>query len=278
MFENILGHDNQKKIFEESLNNDNISHSYLFFGPKGVGKCTFAKEVAKAILRVSNIENSPDYKYISRKEDKKDIIIDQIRKELIDDIYEAPISCDKKVYIIDDAELLNIAAQNALLKTLEEPPRYVVIILISHNLSSFLPTIISRVNKISFNKVENNILKTYIKNNYNIEFDDVTLRYIDGSIGLAIDIINSDKLDLFKKIDKLFFNLSSKNFIKSALLYKEIDFSIEGMLDYLEFILFDNSMFSCTKFVEKAKIRLKNNGNYDIVIDSMILKILDNIM
>ena len=170
MFENILGHEAQKKILMESLNKGNISHSYLFFGPKGIGKSTIAKEFAKKILGVDILESSPDYKYISKREDKKDIIIEQIRKELIDDVYEAPISCDKKVYIIDDAELLNISAQNAILKTLEEPPRYVVIILISHNLSSFLPTIISRVNKISFSKLDNQLLKMYIKNNYNIEF------------------------------------------------------------------------------------------------------------
>lgn len=278
MFENILGHEIQKKILMESLNKGNISHSYLFFGSKGIGKSTIAKEFAKKILGVDSLESSPDYKYISKREDKKDIIIEQIRKELIDDVYEAPISCDKKVYIIDDAELLNISAQNALLKTLEEPPRYVVIILISHNLSSFLPTIISRVNKISFSKLDNQLLKMYIKNNYNIEFKNEILRYIDGSIGLAVDIIDSNKLDILKKIDELFLYLKSKNFIKVTLSYKEIDFSIDGVLDYLEFLLFDNSLFSCTKFVEKAKIRLKNNGNYDIVIDSMILKIFDNIM
>lgn len=278
MFENILGHEAQKKILMESLNKGNISHSYLFFGPKGIGKSAIAKEFAKKILGVDILESSPDYKYISKREDKKDIIIEQIRKELIDDVYEAPISCDRKVYIIDDAELLNISSQNALLKTLEEPPRYVVIILISHNLSSFLPTIISRVNKISFSKLDNQLLKMYIKNNYNIEFKNEILRYIDGSIGLAVDIIDSNKLDILKKIDELFLYLKSKNFIKVTLSYKEIDFSIDGVLDYLEFLLFDNSLFSCTKFVEKAKIRLKNNGNYDIVIDNMILKILDNIM
>ena len=278
MFENILGHEEQKKILLESLKNGNISHSYLFFGPKGIGKCTLAKEFAKNILSVNNLESSPDYRYISKKEDKKDIIIDQVRKDLIDDIYEAPISSDRKVYIIDDAELLNISAQNALLKTLEEPPKYVVIILISHNLSSFLPTIISRVNKISFNKVEEQLLKIYIKNNYDVDFNERMLKYIDGSIGLAVDIINTNKIDYFDKIDKLYLSLSSKNFVNSALIYKDIDFLVDGLLDYLEFILFDNSNFLCTKFVEKAKIRLKNNGNYDIVIDSMILKILDNIM
>ena len=278
MFENILGHEEQKKILLESLKNGNISHSYLFFGPKGIGKCTLAKEFAKNILSVNNLESSPDYRYISKKEDKKDIIIEQVRKELIDDIYEVPISSDRKVYIIDDAELLNISAQNALLKTLEEPPKYVVIILISHNLSSFLPTIISRVNKISFNKVEEQLLKIYIKNNYDVDFNERMLKYIDGSIGLAVDIINSNKIDYFDKIDKLYLSLSSKNFVNSALIYKDIDFLVDGLLDYLEFILFDNSNFLCTKFVEKAKIRLKNNGNYDIVIDSMILKILDNIM
>ena len=72
MFENILGHEEQKKILLESLKNGNISHSYLFFGPKGIGKCTLAKEFAKNILGVNNLESSPDYRYISKKEDKKE--------------------------------------------------------------------------------------------------------------------------------------------------------------------------------------------------------------
>ncbi|MDD3303403.1 MAG: AAA family ATPase [Clostridia bacterium] len=278
MFESILGHKEQKVILQESLNKNMISHAYLFFGQKGIGKATMAKEFAKNILGTENLETCPDYTHISKKEDKKDIIIEQIRKELIDDIYEAPISGDKKVYLIDDAEFLNLASQNALLKTLEEPPHYVVVILISSNLSSFLTTIISRVNKISFGKIEDEAIKTYMNNHYQVALSDRILKYVDGSLGLAIDMMDENKINMIEKIEQLYLALSKKDVINTILLYKEIDFTMNGMLDYLEFVLFDRSMFSCTKFVEKAKIRLKNNGNYDIVIDNMILKIIENIM
>ena len=116
MFENIMGHDEKKTYFEEVINKHNISHSYIFFGEDGIGKLTFAKELAKYILNTSNLDSCPDFKLVSRLEDKKDIIIEQIRKEIIDDVYIAPISGDHKVYIINDADYMNIAAQNSLLK------------------------------------------------------------------------------------------------------------------------------------------------------------------
>ena len=83
MFENIIGQETNKKFLHESVINDKISHAYLFVGQKGIGKYQIAKEFAKDILKTDNLDTCPDYKYISKKEDKKDIIIEQIRKELI---------------------------------------------------------------------------------------------------------------------------------------------------------------------------------------------------
>ena len=165
MFENIIGHEDKKKILEKCIKSGNISHAYLFSGKKGVGKRTLAEEFARQILNVKNLESSADYKYISKRDDKKDIIIEQIRKNIIDDVYELPVAGNKKVYIIDDAESLNIASQNALLKTLEEPPTYVVLILISASESVFLPTIRSRVNLLSSSGIKDDQLKKYMEEN-----------------------------------------------------------------------------------------------------------------
>ena len=277
MFESIIGHKREKNLISSFLENNNISHAYLFSGKKGIGKSKVAKEFAKALLNVQNLDSSPDFKYITKKDDKKDIIVEQIRKELIDDIYISPISGDRKVYIIDDAETLNVASQNSLLKTLEEPPKYAVIILISSNINSFLPTIISRVNEIAFEGVSREELRTYIENSYDKNLSNNMLDFIDGSIGNAINILENNLLDSFVKIDELYKKLLEKDVIVSLKNSEEIDFGMEYMLDYLECILYNENRFSTIKHVENAKVRLKYNGNYDIIIDNMILRIIDDI-
>ena len=240
-------------------------------------KLLIAKEFARNLLNVQNLDSSPDFKYITRLQDKKDIVIEQIRKELIDDIYEKPISGKYKIYIIDDAEYLNISAQNALLKTLEEPPSYVVIILVASNMSSFLPTIISRLNLISFSKIDNNSLSDYITKNYEVKLNNNILNYIDGSIGQAIDIINNNKAEMYDKVEKLYDCIIKKEIEHIFKIKDELELD-EDLLNYLEYLLYAKNQYFCCKFVERAKIRLKNNGNYDIVIDSMLLKIIDNIL
>lgn len=277
MFEDIMGHETQRNVLKNMIETDRVSHAYLFSGEKGIGKATLAAAFAKVLLHTDHLEACPDFTYISRKEDKKDILIDQIRKDLIDNIYITPATGDKKVYIIDEAEYLNIASQNALLKTLEEPPQYVVIILISSTISTFLPTILSRVNHMGFQGITREEVKNYILKTHQIELKERMLEYIDGSIGTAIQIVNNGLLDHFEKVDKFYKVLESKNAVNCLKDAQDISFTEEYMLDYLEFILYQHQKFEVTKFVEKAKIRLKNNGNYDIVIDNMILKIIDQI-
>ncbi len=277
MFGEIIGHQNQIDNLKDILKKDTISHAYLFVGPKGIGKASVAFEFTKEILKVENLKACPDFKYICKSEDKKDILVEQIRKEIIDDIYIAPAVSTKKVYIIDDAQDLNIASQNALLKTLEEPPSYVVIILISTTTSSFLSTILSRVNKISFNNIEKEEFSKYLFNKYNMTLSDNIIAFLDGSIGKANMLIENNLLEKLNQIDKLYGYLEKKDSINSLIMLSEIDFSNSINLEYLEYLLYSNFKYSCVKFVEKARNRLKSNGNYDIVIDSMILKIIDYI-
>lgn len=277
MFEDIIGLKKEKELFKSFLENDNISHAYLFSGKKGIGKSKFAKEFAKKLLEVDNLESSPDFKYITKKEDKKDILVEQIRKDVIDDIYISPISGNRKVYIIDDADLLNIASQNSLLKTLEEPPKYAVIILISSNTNAFLPTILSRLNEIVFDGISSEELKKYIRVNYDVELSNNILNFIDGSIGMAVNITKNNLIEKFNTIDRLYENIIKKDVISSFKCLEDIDFTISYMLDYLEYILYSKNNFSAVKYVENAKVRLKFNGNYDIIMDNMLLKIIDNI-
>lgn len=277
MLVKVIGHEKEKTYFENVIKNNELSHSYLFYGKEGIGKLFFAKELAKSILNTDNLDTCLDYKYICKNEDKKDIVIEQIRKDIIDDIYTAPISSKYKVYIIDGAQALNASAQNALLKTLEEPPRYVVIILIASSIANILPTIISRVNKISFDKLESKDIENYIKNKYNKSLNENMLRYIDGSIGLATKIVEEELESKFNEIDKLYDILVKKDTVESIMLAQKIDFSNKNMLEYLEYLLYKNGKYETIKYIDRAMYRLKFNGNYEIVIDNMILKVIDNI-
>ena len=277
MFENIVGHEKQKEILTRSLASGNISHAYLFFGNNGIGKFSLAKEFAKELLHTDNIDNHPDFKVISKMEDKKDILVEQVRRELIDDVYVVPAAGDRKVYIIDDAESLNIASQNTLLKTLEEPPRYITIILVASNISAFLTTILSRVNQIPFEGVTSAQLKQFVYEKYQTSLSDNILEYLDGSIGKAIELIENNIQEKLLSIDELYLYIKEQNTIRAMKKSQDIDFAQDDTLDYLEYILYKNNAYSCVKIVENAKNRLKFNGNYDIIIDSMLLRLIDNI-
>lgn len=194
-FENIIGNKKIKSEFIETIKNNTISHSYLFVGQEGIGKKLFAKEFAKMALCLSNAnsskktvperdakvinnvninvigndncsscikfdsDNNPDFVLVEP--DGNSIKIAQIR-EMQENVYTKPIVSNKKVFVINDSDKMTEEAQNSLLKTLEEPPEYIIIILITANENKLLNTIKSRCLKISFNNLESNDLISYI--------------------------------------------------------------------------------------------------------------------
>ena len=155
MFENIIGNNENKKILSKSILSNSVSHSYIFSGISGIGKFLFAKEFAKAILctgeqkpcneckSCESIENGNNPDLIIIDEQTNSIKTEQI-KELTSDVLEKPIKGNKKIYIINNSENMTKEAQNALLKTLEEPPEYAIIILVTSNENLLLNTIKSR--------------------------------------------------------------------------------------------------------------------------------------
>ena len=159
-FENIIGNDSVKKLLSHSIDSNNILHSYMFIGPDGIGKSLFAKEFAKMILNNPiDIYNHPDFMIIEP-EDGKSLKIEQIRY-LQEKISEKPIGGSKKIYIITDSDSMTKEAQNCLLKTLEEPPFYAIIVLIVSNENKMLTTIKSRCTKVSFYPLSVDELKSY---------------------------------------------------------------------------------------------------------------------
>lgn len=129
----------------------------------------------------------------------------------------------------------------------------------------------------NFNGIKKEELQKYISGKYNVFLEDNIVSYLNGSIGSAIDIIEKKEIEKFQKVDILYRSIVQKDSIKALMQIADIDFLDEYILDYFEYILYINCNYSCIKFVEKANIRLKYNGNYDIVVDNMILKIIDEI-
>lgn len=296
MFEKIIGNEENKNILIQATKNNKVSHSYMFLGNSGIGKKCIAKEFAKSILCIgedkycnkckSCIEydgqNNPDFTIIEP--DGNSIKIEQIR-EMQKRIQEKPIISKNKVYIIDNADLMTKEAQNCLLKTLEEPPEFITIILIGSNENGFLTTIKSRCMIMHFKPIENDKLANFLRENYNI--NNVTqsmLELFQGSIGKAIEL--KDKEEQYSIIAKAIEQMKRKDLIDIAkdleILYKSKD-EIYEMLDYINVILLrmakaDYSYTNCIQIVENTKKRLKQNGNYDMCIDDMLFNMWEELI
>ena len=253
MFDDIIGNIKIKEILESAIKTNNILHSYLFVGTEGIGKSIFAKKFAKMILCVNENKqecnnkceacikfdnnNNPDFEFIEP--DGNNIKIDQIR-QMNSKVMEKPIISEKKVYIINDSEKMTKEAQNSLLKTLEEPPQYVVIILICSKENDLLNTIKSRCTKIKFNDLSNEEINEYLKlNNYGI-LENNFLNLSQGSIKKAIGVISSK--ELYEKISSLFNNIKNINKIEfirnNEFLYKEKE-KIGEILEYINVLIYN---------------------------------------
>ncbi len=295
MFDKIIGNDKIKEMLYKSVKDKKTSHSYLFVGIEGIGKKEIAKEFAKMLLCINDnkycntckscIEfdsnNNPDFLYIEP--DGNSVKIEQIRY-IQRKIQEKPIISNKKVYIINDADKMTTEAQNCLLKTLEEPPEYSTIILIGSNENMFLSTIKSRCMIIHFSKIEDEKIRKYLEEKY--ELKDIStnmLEIFQGSIGKAI--VLKDKKEQYEKIELIIKSLRQKSIIDilnmSEILYKSKE-EIFDILEYINVILIklaktDYEYIKCINSVEETKTRLKQNANYDMSIDNMLFNMWEDV-
>ena len=286
MFKNLVGNDNIKKDLNKILESRNISHSYMFIGTAGIGKKEFAKailcentndicETCKSCIEFQN-NNNPDFYYIGLEENS--IKIDTIRK-MQQKVQELPIVSNKKVYIIDDSEYMTKEAQNCLLKTLEEPPEFVTIILITSNENLILNTVKSRCTKIYFKNIPDKIIKEYLKNNYNISISDNLIKASNGSIERAIKL--QEQQEIYTTLEKIFSNVERYKILDVIndleILYKSKE-NIFELLDYINVLFFNNvknnkKYIDYIEYIEQTKKNLKQNCNYDMSIDNLIFKI-----
>ena len=191
-FDQIKGQDFAKRYITNAMNKNMLNNAYIFEGIKGIGKKTFAREFAKILIGVSP-ENSPDFNVIAKEEGSHRIKIEKIRK-MKEDVYEKPIS-DYKIYIIENAELMSEEAQNAILKTIEEPPGYAIFILIAENKEALLNTIKSRCDIVKFVPLSNDIVKNHLIENLGLdeEYAKMCANFSKGSITRAIELANDEE-------------------------------------------------------------------------------------
>ena len=202
----LIGHEKNKKYFQNIIKSNALNHAYLFTGPEMIGKRTFAIELAE-IINGRKITNDPDFKLISPKiaDGKSKIYIDDSRtlKSFLSlKSYQGPY----KIVIIDDAHCLTVEAANALLKVLEEPLPFSILILVTSIPGMLLPTILSRCEEIKFMPVGKELSAQFISQNKKLSQEDKTflLTLADGRIGLLEKLTEDNNLASAKKyIDDL---------------------------------------------------------------------------
>ncbi|ABP66362.1 DNA-directed DNA polymerase [Caldicellulosiruptor saccharolyticus DSM 8903] len=227
----------------------NPFHAYIFEGEKGFGKKLLARVFSKHILcenksscgvckscRLFEASSHPDFHIIKRQEDKKEISVESIR-EIIKDLSRGPIFSDKKVFIIEEGEELSISAQNALLKTLEEPPTYALFIITCNNIERLLPTVLSRSIVLSFKRYSASEIAKILEQN-GLEPKDYIVKLCKGNPKIALDFYNKE---VQNKRDYIFDKLLCYDGASFDLI-KEFESDFEKLKNDFEF-LFKNIIY-----------------------------------
>lgn len=326
-FQDILGHEQIIEHLQNAIKTDKVSHAYILDGPDMSGK----KMIADAFSMTLQCEkkgtepcmechsckqalgkNQPDIIYLQH-EKPNTISVDDIRSQINNDIGVKPYSSPYKVYIVDEAEKMNVQAQNALLKTIEEPPAYAVILLLTNNAEIFLPTILSRCVRLSLKAVPDEKIKAYLMENYEVPDykADVCVAFAQGNVGKAIELAESEDfneiknsaLQLIKRLDDIeLYEMTEAVKQISNYKLKINDYFDLIMIWYRDVLLykatadvnkliFKEEVYEIKKeasrssyggienileALEKAKIRLNANVNFDLVIELLLLTIKEN--
>ena len=208
IFKNLIGNDDIKKTLGSAIKNKEFSHAYIIEGDKGTGKHTIARLASSAIMcqgegnlpcgkcdfcrKILN-DNCADVRFYDA------FKVDEVRK-IKETLYESSTECPYKVYIFNDAHKMNIKAQNALLISLEEPPKNVVFFLLCQDASYLLETIRSRAQLLRTKPLENQVIFDYVRDNMLSSLSDEKLNEIiissRGSLGYVLDMLDEKKASL----------------------------------------------------------------------------------
>ena len=326
-FSDVLGHEQTIQHMKNAIRMNKVSHAYMINGEKGSGKRLLAGLFAQTLqceaggtepcmqcrsCKQAESLNQPDIIRITH-EKPNTISVEDIREQLNGDIQIRPYSSPYKVYIIDEADKLSVQAQNALLKTIEEPPSYAVIFLLTENAGTLLPTIRSRCVLLDLKPVSSQIIKRYLMEDLEIpEYRaDICTAFAQGNVGKAKRLALSDNfgemLDHVLHVVKYISEMEVGDLIEDLKKISEYKMEINGYLDrltiwYRDVLLFkatrdaDSMIFSdelisirkkasessyeglgqIIEALEKAKQRLKANVNFDLTMELLLLTMKEN--
>ena len=295
-FDDFIDQESIKKILVNSIKNNKISHAYLFSGPRGIGKTSMAKIFAKAI----NCENFKDdvcnkcNNCNEANDGSVDIVeidaasnngVDQIR-DLKNKISIVPSSLKYKVYIIDEVHMLTNSAFNALLKTLEEPPSYVVFILATTEFYEVPETIVSRCQCYSFGRISLKSMEErlkYISKEEKIDITDDAIteiaQYANGGLRDAISMLDKMRsftnekitVDIFKNINGMVSQEEINDFYHSI-----FDKNVAHILETIDKI--NGTGYDFKNFIERVMLLVRDNiVNYYINKEEILGNINDNV-
>lgn len=326
-FSEILGHEQIIEHLQNAIKLQKVSHAYILDGEEGAGKNMLARAFAQTLqcerggtepcgechsCKQAISGNQPDIITVTH-EKPASIGVEDIRGQLCGDIQIKPYSSPYKIYIVDEAEKMTVQAQNALLKTIEEPPAYGVIMLLTTNADAFLPTILSRCVTLKLRPVKNEIIRPYLMEKYHIpDYQaEVCTAFARGNVGKAERLAQSEQfaelkshlLHLLRHLrDMEVYELTEA--VRSVSEYKT---EINDYLDLMALWFRDVLLFKATrqidglvfaeeinaisaqaqkssyeglerilKALEKAKVRLNANVNFELTMELLMLTIKEN--
>ncbi len=326
-FQDIIGQEQIKEHLQNALTAKKISHAYIINGEKASGKEFIAKIFAMALqcekgeanpcqechsCKQALSDNQPDIIRVTH-EKPNTISVDDIRAQINNDVAIKPYSSPYKVYIMNEAEKMTVQAQNAILKTLEEPPEYAVILLLTTNVSSLLPTILSRCVVLNMKPVADTLVKKYLMEQMQVPDykAEVCVAFARGNIGKAKMLASSEDFENVKSeaVSLLKYIQDMELHEIVAAIKKSSDYKLE-VNDYLDIMAIwyrDVLLFKATKDVnhlvfreeiqslrkiarrssyegierviealQKAKNRLNANVNFELTMELLMLEIKEN--
>lgn len=326
-FEEIVGHKEIIRHLQNAIRLGKVSHAYIFSGETGCGKKLLATAFAMTLqceqrgvdpcltcssCKKAMSKNHPDIINITH-EKPNSIGIEDIRSQLIDDVAIKPYCSSYKIYIISEAEKLTLQAQNALLKTIEEPPAYAVILLLTNNMDALLPTITSRCVKLGLRPVKESMVKEYLMEKLHIPDYQAKMdaSLAQGNIGKAKQLAQSeDFAQVAENALRLLRRSGDMELYELVDAIKMLSADKQNIYDYLDLFTMwfrDVLLFKATReldglvfkdqfndikeragkssyegletiidAIEKARTRLHANVNFDLVMELLFLTIKEN--
>lgn len=326
-FQDIIGQEQIKEHLQNALSTGKVSHAYIINGEKSSGKEFIAKVFAMALqcekeetepcqecrsCKQALSGNHPDIIHVIH-EKPNTISVDDIREQVNGSVAIKPYSSAHKVYIIGNAEKMTVQAQNALLKTLEEPPEYAVILLLTANLNSLLPTILSRCVVLNMKPVPDERVKQYLCRQLQVPDykAEVCAAFARGNIGRAKALATSEDFEKIKaealSLLKYIQDMDLNEIVAAVKRITEFKLEINDYLDICAIWYRDALLFKATNDVnhlifreeiqalrrtaqrssyegieniiaalDTAKKRLDSNVNFELVMELLMLAIKEN--